>query len=144
MGHLINQSLVDGLLTSREVENVLINGTRSPQTLIFWSPMVLLWALVINVNVATEPDVWTYYILCSRGLNLNIISLGIFTKVKYFVDHILIYFLLQGYGLTTDDQTIFVNASTCNLQYNPCNPAIVFDMDIPDGHTKDNPISISI
>ena len=86
MGHLINQSLVDGLLTSREVENVLINGTRFPQTLIFWSPMVLLWGLVINVNVATEPDVWTYYILCSRESNLSIISLDIFMKVKYFED----------------------------------------------------------
>ena len=86
MGHLINQSLVDGLLTSREVENVLINGTRFHQTLIFWSPMVLLWALVMNVNVATEPDVWTYYILFSRESNLSIISLDIFMKVKYFED----------------------------------------------------------
>ena len=36
-----------------------------------------------------------------------------------------------GYGLRSDGETCFVNAATCNAHKDPCNPAIVFDMDIP-------------
>ena len=38
-----------------------------------------------------------------------------------------------GYGLRSDGETCFVNAATCNAHKDPCNPAIVFDMDIPVG-----------
>ena len=36
----------------------------------------------------------------------------------------------EGYGCTTNGETIFVNASTCNYNYNrnALNPAIVFDL----------------
>jgi len=36
----------------------------------------------------------------------------------------------EGYGVTTNDVTMFINASTCNVRYNPhqLNPAIVFDL----------------
>jgi len=37
----------------------------------------------------------------------------------------------EGYGLRSDGETCFVNAATCNAHKDPCNPAIVFDMDIP-------------
>eukprot|EP00042_Codosiga_hollandica_P029937 m.169127 g.169127 ORF g.169127 m.169127 type:complete len:98 (-) comp53218_c0_seq1:131-424(-) len=36
----------------------------------------------------------------------------------------------EGYGLTTDGQTTFVNASTCTYHYKPTQPAIVFDLPI--------------
>eukprot|EP00656_Telonema_subtile_P016431 TRINITY_DN18679_c0_g1_i2.p1 TRINITY_DN18679_c0_g1~~TRINITY_DN18679_c0_g1_i2.p1 ORF type:complete len:328 (-),score=39.27 TRINITY_DN18679_c0_g1_i2:71-1054(-) len=37
----------------------------------------------------------------------------------------------EGAGVTTDGQTVFVNASTCNFKYNPTNPVVVFDVPIP-------------
>ena len=44
---------------------------------------------------------------------------------------------LVGYGVTSDGFTTFINASTCTRRYIPKNPAIVFDMTIPDGHNKE-------
>ncbi|XP_069142469.1 metallophosphoesterase MPPED2-like [Argopecten irradians] len=43
----------------------------------------------------------------------------------------------EGYGMSTDGDTVFINAATCTTQYRPTNPAIVFDIPLPDGHTKD-------
>ena len=34
----------------------------------------------------------------------------------------------EGYGATTNGTTVFVNASTCTLQYEPTNPPLVFDL----------------
>lgn len=42
----------------------------------------------------------------------------------------------EGYGVTTDGQTQFINASTCTLRYQPSNPPIVFDYPVPEGHSK--------
>jgi Icc-related predicted phosphoesterase len=36
----------------------------------------------------------------------------------------------EGYGITTDGQTTFINASTCSYNYRPTQPAIVFDLPI--------------
>lgn len=38
-----------------------------------------------------------------------------------------------GYGVTTNGETVFVNASTCTLRYKPTNPALVFDVPAPTG-----------
>jgi len=44
----------------------------------------------------------------------------------------------EGYGMTTDRQTIFVNASACNSHYNKnkLNPPIVFDLPNPPGYNR--------
>ncbi|XP_045585223.1 metallophosphoesterase MPPED2 [Procambarus clarkii] len=42
----------------------------------------------------------------------------------------------EGYGMTTDGTTVFVNASTCDVTYEPVNPPVVFDMPLPEGYTK--------
>lgn len=41
----------------------------------------------------------------------------------------------EGYGQTTNGTTHFINASNCNLHYNPnkLNPPIVIDVPIPTG-----------
>ncbi|BFZ06234.1 hypothetical protein BsWGS_09273 [Bradybaena similaris] len=53
-------------------------------------------------------------------------------KPKYhFFGHI-----HEGYGVTTDGQTIFINGSNCTLRYKPNNKPIVFDFPIPEGHLK--------
>lgn len=43
---------------------------------------------------------------------------------------------LLGYGVTSDDATIFINASTCDINYIPKNYPMVFDMDLPPGVQK--------
>ncbi|KAK5642970.1 hypothetical protein RI129_009137 [Pyrocoelia pectoralis] len=42
----------------------------------------------------------------------------------------------EGYGVTTDEYTIFINASTCDMNYIPKNYPMVFDMDLPAGVQK--------
>jgi hypothetical protein len=44
---------------------------------------------------------------------------------------------VTGYGITSDGRIIFINASTCDLNYLPTNPPIVFDIALPPGVTKD-------
>lgn len=43
----------------------------------------------------------------------------------------------EGYGISSDGKIIFINASTCDLNYLPNNPAIVFDITLPKGRSKD-------
>ena len=36
-----------------------------------------------------------------------------------------------GYGVRSDGKILFINASTCDINYLPCNPPVVFDVTIP-------------
>merc|ERR1711920_271717 len=38
----------------------------------------------------------------------------------------------SGYGCTSDDATLYINASTCDSGYRPINPPIVFDLPPPE------------
>merc|ERR1712083_48569 len=38
----------------------------------------------------------------------------------------------DGYGCNSDETTLFINASTCDSQYRPINPPIVFDLPPPE------------
>ena len=40
---------------------------------------------------------------------------------------------LPGYGVRSDGKILFINASTCDTNYLPCNPPVVFDVSIPPG-----------
>jgi len=42
----------------------------------------------------------------------------------------------EGYGVRSDGKILFINASTCDINYRPCNPAIVFDVSLPPGHCR--------
>lgn len=42
----------------------------------------------------------------------------------------------SGYGISTDGKIIYINASTCDLNYLPSNPPIVFDITLPSGTKK--------
>ncbi|KAF2360176.1 Calcineurin-like phosphoesterase domain ApaH type [Trinorchestia longiramus] len=42
----------------------------------------------------------------------------------------------ESYGITTDGKIIFVNASTCDVHYRPCNSPLVFDVPIPSGYSN--------
>ncbi|GJQ84226.1 hypothetical protein Trydic_g2894 [Trypoxylus dichotomus] len=42
----------------------------------------------------------------------------------------------EGYGVLSDGQIIYINASTCDINYMPNNLPIVFDFTLPPGRTK--------
>ncbi|XP_060535282.1 UPF0046 protein C25E10.12 [Cylas formicarius] len=42
----------------------------------------------------------------------------------------------EGYGVTSDGKIIYVNASTCDINYFPRNLPVVFDVPLPPGYTK--------
>lgn len=42
----------------------------------------------------------------------------------------------EGYGVTSDGKIIFINASTCDINYIPNNPPVVFDVALPAGRSK--------
>ena len=49
-----------------------------------------------------------------------------------------VYFL--GYGVTSDGFTDFINASICTVNYKPANAPIIFDLPLPVGRSKDEPV----
>ncbi|KAI8778427.1 metallophosphoesterase mpped2 [Biomphalaria glabrata] len=74
--------------------------------------------------------------LCSSGLRAGCVELleTIQNRVKpkfHLFGHV-----HEGYGITTDGQTTFINGSNCTLRYKLENKPIVFDFPIPEGHTK--------
>jgi len=48
------------------------------------------------------------------------------------------YLFVIDYGITTDGKVVFINASSCNLQYIPVNRPIVFDIPLPKGFKKNS------
>ncbi|XP_065910919.1 metallophosphoesterase MPPED2-like [Dysidea avara] len=68
--------------------------------------------------------------LCSSQLRAGCVDLlhTIQTRVKpkyHVFGHI-----HEGYGITTDGVTTYINASTCNLRYQPINPPIIIDLPV--------------
>ncbi len=47
----------------------------------------------------------------------------------------------EGYGLRSDGRTVYVNASTCDINYAPNNRPIVFDVAFPPGYSRQNSIN---
>lgn len=49
-----------------------------------------------------------------------------------------LYENVTGYGISSDGKIIYVNASTCDINYLPSNPPIVFDITLPPDTKKSN------
>ena len=43
---------------------------------------------------------------------------------------------VPGYGVRSDGKILFINASTCDINYIPSNPPVVFDVSLPPGHSR--------
>lgn len=43
---------------------------------------------------------------------------------------------LTGYGISSDGKIIYINASTCDINYLPSNSPIVFDITLPPSVQK--------
>eukprot|EP01137_Pigoraptor_chileana_P007470 Opistho-2@53120 len=65
--------------------------------------------------------------VCDDGLNVGCADLlsEIQNRIRPTV-HVFGH-VHEGYGITTDEHTKYINASTCNRSYSPSNPPIVWD-----------------
>ncbi|MCL4142830.1 UNVERIFIED_CONTAM: hypothetical protein GTU68_047604 [Idotea baltica] len=75
--------------------------------------------------------------LCCMGVRAGCVELLSTVQQRVKPKYHVFGHIHEGYGITTDGKIIFINASTCNINYVPLNPPIVFDFPLPPGFTKE-------
>ncbi|KAI0224897.1 Metallophosphoesterase domain-containing protein 1 [Lamellibrachia satsuma] len=90
----------------------------------------------IDVLVTHGPPVG-YGDLCSSGLRAGCVELLSTIQHRVRPKFHVFGHIHEGYGVTSDGCTTYINASTCTLQYKTSNPPIVFDLPLPQGFSKD-------
>lgn len=74
--------------------------------------------------------------LCRNRLRAGCVELLTTVQTRVKPKYHLFGHIHEGYGITTDEKTIFINGSNCTINYKPKNKPIVFDYTIPEGHSK--------
>ncbi|KAK4309551.1 hypothetical protein Pmani_018814 [Petrolisthes manimaculis] len=74
--------------------------------------------------------------LCCTGVRAGCVELLTTVQTRVKPKYHVFGHIHEGYGVTTDGKTIFINASTCNSSYVPINPPIVFDVPLSPGVLK--------
>ena len=69
--------------------------------------------------------------LCSSGMRAGCLDLLDEVQLRVRPRYHCFGHIHEAHGVTTDGQTTYVNASTCNMRYRPINEAIVFDIELP-------------
>ncbi|VDI17020.1 Hypothetical predicted protein [Mytilus galloprovincialis] len=72
------------------------------------------------------------------GINVGCVELLNTVQKRVKPKYHLFGHIHEGYGLTTDGETMFINASSCTKGYKLCNPPIIFDVPLPPGQSKDS------
>ncbi|XP_063235415.1 UPF0046 protein C25E10.12 isoform X2 [Bacillus rossius redtenbacheri] len=90
-----------------------------------------------DVLVTHTPPVG-YGDLCCSGVRAGCVELLATVQQRVRPRYHVFGHVHEGYGITTDGKIIYINASTCDLNYLPTNPPIVFDVALPAGVTKDH------
>lgn len=75
--------------------------------------------------------------LCCSGVRAGCVELLTTVQQRVKPKYHVFGHIHEGYGITSDGKIIFVNASTCDINYLPNNPPIVFDIALPNGQVKD-------
>ncbi|KAJ1523674.1 hypothetical protein ONE63_001514 [Megalurothrips usitatus] len=75
--------------------------------------------------------------LCCTGVRAGCVELLSTVQQRVKPKYHVFGHIHEGYGITSDGQIIFINASTCDINYLPTNPPIVFDISMPHGMSKD-------
>lgn len=75
--------------------------------------------------------------LCCTGVRAGCVELLSTVQKRVKPKYHVFGHIHEGYGITTDGSVIYVNASTCNINYMPVNPPIVFDVSLPPGYKKE-------
>uniref|UniRef100_A0A023F627 Putative metallophosphoesterase domain-containing protein 1-like isoform 1 n=1 Tax=Triatoma infestans TaxID=30076 RepID=A0A023F627_TRIIF len=71
--------------------------------------------------------------LCCTGVRAGCVELLSTVQRRVKPKYHVFGHIHEGYGVSTDGSIIYVNASTCNINYLPINPPIAFDVSIPSG-----------
>ncbi|XP_055841434.1 UPF0046 protein C25E10.12 [Episyrphus balteatus] len=75
--------------------------------------------------------------LCCSGVRAGCVELLSSVQQRIKPKYHVFGHVHEGYGITSDGRIIFVNASTCDINYLPNNPPIVFDISLPKGFSKE-------
>lgn len=66
--------------------------------------------------------------LCFSGVRAGCLDLLFEIQTRVVPQYLVCGHIHEGYGVTSDGSTTFVNASSCNLRYRPDNKPLVFDV----------------
>jgi len=69
--------------------------------------------------------------LCSTGVRVGCVELLNSVQRRIKPKYHIYGHIHEGYGVRSDGQILFINASTCDVNYLPCNPPVVFDVPLP-------------
>ncbi|XP_055704128.1 UPF0046 protein C25E10.12 [Phlebotomus papatasi] len=75
--------------------------------------------------------------LCCSGVRAGCVELLASVQQRIKPRYHVFGHIHEGYGVTSDGKIIFINASTCDINYLPNNPPVVFDITLPPGFTRD-------
>lgn len=75
--------------------------------------------------------------LCCSGVRAGCVELLSTVQQRVKPKYHVFGHVHEGYGITSDGKIIFVNASTCDINYLPHNHPVVFDITLPSGISKD-------
>ncbi|XP_053952871.1 metallophosphoesterase domain-containing protein 1 [Anastrepha ludens] len=75
--------------------------------------------------------------LCCSGIRAGCVELLTTVQKRVKPKYHVFGHIHEGYGITSDGNIIYVNASTCDINYKPQNPPIVFDVSLPRTALKD-------
>jgi len=95
-------------------------------------------------NIPTDTDILITHTpplgfgdLCSTGVRAGCVDLLRSVQKRIKPKYHIYGHIHEGYGVRSDGKILFINASTCDINYLPCNPPVVFDVPLPDGRLRD-------
>ncbi|XP_049961164.1 metallophosphoesterase domain-containing protein 1 [Schistocerca serialis cubense] len=74
--------------------------------------------------------------LCCSGVRAGCVELLTTVQQRVKPKYHVFGHIHEGYGITSDGKVIYINASTCDINYLPTNPPIVFDVSLPQSVNK--------
>ncbi|XP_067012199.1 metallophosphoesterase domain-containing protein 1 isoform X2 [Anabrus simplex] len=79
--------------------------------------------------------------LCCSGVRAGCVELLSTVQQRVKPKYHVFGHIHEGYGISSDGRIIYVNASTCDINYLPRNPPVVFDVTLPPGITRSDIVS---
>lgn len=114
-----------------EFYNWAFNLPRGEQCLAKWNQI----PAEIDILITHGPPIG-HGDLCSSGLRAGCVELLATVQERVKPKYHVFGHIHEGYGITSDGKIFFVNASTCDVNYSPINPPVVFDIRLPSGKAK--------
>lgn len=74
--------------------------------------------------------------LCCSGVRAGCVELLTTVQERVKPRYHVFGHVHEGYGITSDGKIIYMNASTCDINYLPNNPPLVFDITLRKGEVK--------